>query len=373
MWDSLTKTSAGVAGCKECEAAATGCRSGCSSAPLTVERDRDFLWIRTKMPVCIWPETCLLGCSPLHDHLLGGKVPMLQSPLSVMMGYNNEGPFASPPPAHMGIPTVAIDPKTGLPRHPFPYHTGPGQFPPSLYPDQWQRPPGYPISSGALGGHYPPSFINSNARYPPGLFPPGVHPGMPHPMGGPKQEGGVSDNHRHGYEGGGSQSPQPEKKKPHIKKPLNAFMLFMKEQRAKVVAECTLKESAAINQILGRRWHALDRSEQAKYYEMARKEKELHLQLYPGWSARDNYAVHAKKKKRKCDVVKGEKVPRLDERYMDNPAFGECTRDAKKCRARYGMDQQKNWCKPCRTDLTSDQNLDIKIPKSENEEEEKMH
>ena len=58
---------------------------------------------------------------------------------------------------------------------------------------------------------------------------------------------------RHGYDGNGNQSPQPEKKKPHIKKPLNAFMLFMKEQRAKVVAECTLKESAAINQILGRR------------------------------------------------------------------------------------------------------------------------
>ena len=32
---------------------------------------------------------------------------------------------------------------------------------------------------------------------------------------------------------------------------------------------------------------------------MARKEKELHLQLYPGWSARDNYASHNKKKKRK--------------------------------------------------------------------------
>lgn len=46
-------------------------------------------------------------------------------------------------------------------------------------------------------------------------------------------------------------------------------------------------------------WHALDRSEQAKYYEMARKEKELHMQLYPGWSARDNYATHTKKKKRK--------------------------------------------------------------------------
>lgn len=47
-----------------------------------------------------------------------------------------------------------------------------------------------------------------------------------------------------------------EEKKPHIKKPLNAFMLYMKEMRAKVVAECTLKESAAINQILGRRVQA---------------------------------------------------------------------------------------------------------------------
>jgi len=44
-----------------------------------------------------------------------------------------------------------------------------------------------------------------------------------------------------------------KQKKSHIKKPLNAFMLFMKEQRAQVVQECTLRESAAINQILGRK------------------------------------------------------------------------------------------------------------------------
>lgn len=58
------------------------------------------------------------------------------------------------------------------------------------------------------------------------------------------------------YEVDGSRNPivvSTDKKKPHIKKPLNAFMLYMKEMRAKVVAECTLKESAAINQILGRR------------------------------------------------------------------------------------------------------------------------
>lgn len=49
----------------------------------------------------------------------------------------------------------------------------------------------------------------------------------------------------------GRQAKEP--KRPHVKKPLNAFMLFMKEQRPKIAAEYTLKESAAINQILGKR------------------------------------------------------------------------------------------------------------------------
>ena len=101
--------------------------------------------------------------------------------------------------------------------------------------------------------------------------------------------------------------------------------------RPVVQAECTLKESAAINQILGRRvsqnkfffkhqynritkktylyfdganifqWHGLSREEQAKYYEKARMERQRHMQLYPHWNARDNYRYGAKKKKRKRD------------------------------------------------------------------------
>ena len=60
-------------------------------------------------------------------------------------------------------------------------------------------------------------------------------------------------------------------KKPHIKKPLNAFMLYMKEQRARVIEECTLKESSAINKVLGQKWKELPRSEQDRYY--GKKEK----------------------------------------------------------------------------------------------------
>lgn len=49
----------------------------------------------------------------------------------------------------------------------------------------------------------------------------------------------------------------------------------------------------------GRKWHTLSREEQEVYYEMAKREKDMHQKMYPNWSARDNYAMHSKRKKRK--------------------------------------------------------------------------
>ncbi|XP_049593714.1 transcription factor 7-like 1-B isoform X2 [Syngnathus scovelli] len=108
----------------------------------------------------------------------------------------------------------------------------------------------------------------------------------------PAEAGARSPPRKSPVRDGGAQA------KGHIKKPLNAFMLFMRDERPKVVAQCQVKESATINQILGQRWHSLSKDEQAKYYELARKERLLHSQLYPGWSARDNYGK--KKKRKKC-------------------------------------------------------------------------
>ena len=51
-------------------------------------------------------------------------------------------------------------------------------------------------------------------------------------------------------------------------------------------------------------WHSLNRDEQAKYYDLARKERQLHMQMYPGWSARDNYAQNKKKKRKKIQEMK---------------------------------------------------------------------
>jgi len=48
-------------------------------------------------------------------------------------------------------------------------------------------------------------------------------------------------------------------------------------------------------------WHELEKEQQAIYYEKAKAERQLHMQRYPGWSAKDNYAVNQRKKKKKRD------------------------------------------------------------------------
>ncbi|XP_035481781.1 uncharacterized protein LOC118300950 isoform X2 [Scophthalmus maximus] len=87
-----------------------------------------------------------------------------------------------------------------------------------------------------------------------------------------------------------------EEDQTYIKKPPNAFMLYMKEQRPKVRAELdTTVNSSTLNTILGQRWKSLSKEEQARYYEEANKERLLHAEQFPEWSSRNNYG---KKRKR---------------------------------------------------------------------------
>jgi len=267
------------------------------------------------------------------------KVGLGGSPGSSLFSlYHNGQPhLGQPPPAHMGISPYQLDPKAGLRPPVYPFATS-GQYPYSL---------GADFTAAQMAASW---FSPSGLMHPhPGLTPPLTHP----LVASPKTELQSTSNDHHRYESmfpyqltpvGSPRHPSMDQKpnighdksmietkngekKPHIKKPLNAFMLYMKEMRAKVVAECTLKESAAINQILGRKWHALTREEQAKYYEMARKERQLHMQMYPGWSSRQNYSQGKKKKRNRDKTQDGANM--------------------KKCRARYGLEQQNQWCKPC--------------------------
>ncbi|KFO28675.1 Transcription factor 7-like 1 [Fukomys damarensis] len=272
-------------------------------------------YLQMKWPLLDVPSSATVkdtrSPSPAH---LSNKVPVVQHPhhmhpLTPLITYSNDHFSPGSPPTHL---SQEIDPKTGIPRPPHPSELSPyyplspgavGQIPHPLgwlVPQQGQ--PMYSIPPGGFRHPYPALAMNASmsslvsSRFSPHMVAP-AHPGLPtsgipHPAivspivkqepAAPSLSPAVS-----------AKSPvavkKEEEKKPHVKKPLNAFMLYMKEMRAKVVAECTLKESAAINQILGRKWHNLSREEQAKYYELARKERQLHSQLYPTWSARDNY------------------------------------------------------------------------------------
>ncbi|XP_034050247.1 transcription factor 7-like 2 isoform X17 [Thalassophryne amazonica] len=306
------------------------------------------------------------------------KVPVVQHPhhvhpLTPLITYSNEHFTPGNPPPHL---QTDVDPKTGIPRPPHPpdispyYPLSPGTVGQIPHPLGWLVPqqgqPVYPITTGGFRHPYPTALtVNASmssllsSRFPPHMVPPhhSLHTtGIPHPAivtPNVKQESSHSDiSSLNSSKQTDAKKEEEKKKQVHIKKPLNAFMLYMKEMRAKVVAECTLKESAAINQILGRRWHALSREEQAKYYELARKERQLHMQLYPGWSARDNYAANqqGKRKKRKREKQQAESNEHRE--YFPNPCLSlppiTDLSAPKKCRARFGLDQQNNWCGPCR-------------------------
>ncbi|XP_018589966.2 transcription factor 7-like 1-A isoform X2 [Scleropages formosus] len=284
-------------------------------------------YLQMKWPLLDVPSTAALKDARLPSPgPLSNKIPVVQHPhhmhpLTPLITYSNEHFSPGTSPAHLS-PEI-LDSKTGIPRTAHPselspyYPLSPGAVGQIPHPLSWLVPqqgqPMYSIPAGGFRHPYQTLAMNASmsslvsSRFSPHVVPHPAHglqhTGIPHPaIVSPsiKQEPGT--------ESAGTspvvqpKSPGPlkkeEEKKPHIKKPLNAFMLYMKEMRAKVVAECTLKESAAINQILGRKWHSLSREEQAKYYELARKERQLHSQLYPGWSARDNYG---KRKKRKRD------------------------------------------------------------------------
>ncbi|XP_030579246.1 transcription factor 7-like 1-B [Archocentrus centrarchus] len=95
-------------------------------------------------------------------------------------------------------------------------------------------------------------------------------------------------------------SDQQEDDRPYVKKPPNAFMIFLKEQRLKVMAECSIRESTAVNTAVGERWKSLTKDQQEEYYKQAEEQRILHAQQHREWSPKDNYGK--KRRKVRCST-----------------------------------------------------------------------
>ncbi|XP_061164260.1 protein capicua homolog isoform X1 [Saccostrea echinata] len=78
-------------------------------------------------------------------------------------------------------------------------------------------------------------------------------------------------------------SPKKSKDKDHIRRPMNAFMIFSKRHRHLVHQRHPNQDNRTVSKILGEWWYALGPVEKQKYNDLANQVKEAHFKAHPDW------------------------------------------------------------------------------------------